>query len=184
MENFKNIVVFVALPSEFQLDHPSITIIYTGVGKVNAAIMATKTLPLYNPEDTVVYNYGSAGSKVLIKNLLYKCTKFEQYDMDARPLVESAGITPYDEEIYPHIPSLIEFNEAMSGYLCSTADRFQENPSAPIVDMEAYSIAKVCKIFGFDFTAYKFVSDDGNAEEWEQNHMNGADLFMEVLNGS
>ena len=49
------------------------------------------------------------------------------------------------------------------------------------VDMEAYSIAKVCKIFGFDFVAYKFVSDDGNADEWEQNHMNGADLFMRVL---
>ena len=68
-----------------------------------------------------------------------------------------------------------------SGYLCSTADKFQENPSAPIVDMEAYSIAKVCKIFGFDFAAYKFISDDGNANEWEENHMNGADLFKDVL---
>ena len=175
----KNIIVFVALPSEFKIDHPNITVIYTGVGKVNAAIMATKTLPLYNSEDTIVYNYGSAGSKVLVKNFLYKCTKFEQSDMDARPLVESIGITPYDDCIYPDIPSLITFDD--DGFLCSTADRFQENPSAPIVDMEAYSIAKVCKIFGFDFVAYKFVSDDGNADEWEQNHMNGADLFREVL---
>ena len=182
MESFNNIVVFVALPSEFQLDHPNVTVVYTGVGKVNAAIMATKTLPIYNTKDTIVYNYGSAGSKVLVKNILYKCTKFEQFDMDARPLADSIGITPYDEETYPDIPSLIVFNEANSGYLCSTADRFQENPSAPIVDMEAYSIAKVCKIFGFDFAAYKFVSDDGNADEWKQNHMNGADLFMEVLN--
>ena len=181
MENLKNIVVFVALPYEFQIDHPDITVVYTGVGKVNAAIMATKTLPLYNPEDTIVYNYGSAGSKVLVKNLLYKCTRFQQSDMDARPLVDSIGITPYDEEIYPSISNIIEFDEELSGYLCSTADRFQENPSAPIVDMEAYSIAKVCKIFGFDFVAYKFVSDDGNADEWEQNHMNGADLFMRVL---
>lgn len=178
----RHIVVFVALPSEFQLDHPNITVVYTGVGKVNAAIMATKTLPLYNPEDTIVFNYGSAGSKVLIKNLLYKCTKFEQFDMDARPLVDSISITPFDNEIYPKIESLIVFED--SGYLCSTADKFQENPSAPIVDMEAYSIAKVCKIFGFDFAAYKFVSDNGDANEWEQNHMNGADLFMEVLNGS
>jgi adenosylhomocysteine nucleosidase len=180
----KSIVVFVALPSEFQLDHPNINVVYTGVGKVNAAIMATKTLPIYDPEDTLVYNYGSAGSKKLVKNLLYKCTKFEQFDMDARPLVESIGITPYDEEIYPYIPYLIEFDEAKSGYLCSTADKFQENPSAHIVDMEAYSIAKVCKIFGFEFAAYKFISDDGNADEWKQNHMSGADLFMEVLNGN
>ena len=182
MENIKHIIVFVALPSEFDLDHPNVTVVYTGVGKVNAAIMATKTLPLYNPEDTIVYNYGSAGSKVLVKNILYKCTKFEQSDIDARPLVDSVGTTPYDEEIYPQVSSLIEFDESLSGYLCSTADKFQENPSAPIVDMEAYSIAKVCKIFGFDFAAYKFISDDGNADEWEQNHMNGADLFKEVLN--
>ena len=182
MENIKHIIVFVALSSEFDLDHPNVTVVYTGVGKVNAAIMATKTLPLYNPEDTIVYNYGSAGSKVLVKNILYKCTKFEQSDIDARPLVDSVGTTPYDEEIYPQVSSLIEFDEALSGYLCSTADKFQENPSALIVDMEAYSIAKVCKIFGFDFAAYKFISDDGNADEWEQNHMNGADLFKEVLN--
>ena len=44
------------------------------------------------------------------------------------------------------------------------------------------SIAKVCKIFGFNFAAYKFISDDGNANEWEQNHMNGADLFKDILN--
>jgi adenosylhomocysteine nucleosidase len=176
----KNIIVFVALPTEFETDNQNITVVYTGVGKVNSSIMATKTLHLYNPQETIVLNYGSAGSKVLNKNLLYKCTKFEQSDMDARPLVENIGVTPYDNEIYPNIESLIVFED--SGYLCSTADKFQENPSAPLVDMEAYSIAKVCKIFGFDFAAYKFVSDDGNANEWEQNHMNGADLFREVLN--
>jgi adenosylhomocysteine nucleosidase len=182
MDYIKNIIVFVALPSEFQTDHPDVTVIYTGVGKVNAAIMATKTLPLYNPENTIVYNYGSAGSKTLDKNKLYKCTKFEQHDMDARPLVDNAGITPYDENIYPNLSSIIEFFN--DGFLCSTADRFQENPSASVVDMEAYSIAKVCKIFGFDFVSYKFISDDGNANDWEQNHMNGAKLFSEVLNAN
>lgn len=174
------IIVFVALKSEFEFEHPNVSVVYTGVGKVNAAIMATKTLPSYNPENTIVLNYGSAGSKTLVKNLLYKCTRFEQFDMDARPLVANSGITPYDDEIYPEIESSIVFEE--SGYLCSTADKFQENPSAPIVDMEAYSIAKVCKIFGFNFAAYKFISDDGNANEWEENHMNGADLFKDILN--
>ena len=29
-----------------------------------------------------------------------------------------------------------------------------------------------------------YFSDDGNADEWKQNHMSGADLFMEVLCGS
>jgi nucleoside phosphorylase len=47
--------------------------------------------------------------------------------------------------------------------------------------MEAYSIAKVCKIYGFDFTAYKFISDDGNHEDWTKNHNKGIELFLQQL---
>ena len=39
----------------------------------------------------------------------------EQFDMDARPLVDNSGVTPYDDEIYPEIGSSIVFEE--SGYL-------------------------------------------------------------------
>jgi adenosylhomocysteine nucleosidase len=180
----KNIVLFVALESELPAENlpENVEIYYTGVGKVNAAIKATSVLSVKDSNNTLVINYGSAGSKILKKNHLYRCTKFEQADMDARPLVDNIGETPYDEKIYEKMSKVIMFDKDEDGYLCSTADRFQENPLVPIVDMEAYSIAKVCKIFGYNFTAYKFVSDNGNAEEWEQNHMNGADLFMEILN--
>ena len=179
-----NIVLFVALESELKnVNLPeNVEIYYTGVGKVNAAIKATSVLSVKDSKNTLVINYGSAGSKILSKNCLYKCTKFEQADMDARPLVNDIGETPYDEMIYENMPKVIMFNEDDDGYLCSTADKFQENPSAHLVDMESYSIAKVCKIFGFDFVAYKFVSDDGNSEEWKENHKNGAELFLRELN--
>lgn len=180
-----NIILFVALESELTANSlpENVEIYYTGVGKVNAAIKATSILSVKNSKNTLVINYGSAGSKFLVKNNLYKCTKFEQADMDARPLVDDIGVTPYDENIYQNISQVILFgeNDYDSGYLCSTADKFQENPSAPLVDMEAYSIAKVCKIFGFDFLAYKFVSDDGNSNEWIENHKNGAELFLQEL---
>lgn len=178
----KNIILFVALESELpNVNLPdNVEIYYTGVGKVNAAIKATSVLSVKDSKNTIVVNYGSAGSKILHKNNLYKCSKFEQADMDARPLVHNIGETPYDDMIYHNIPRLITFDE--SGYACSTADKFQENPSSPLVDMESYSIAKVCKIFGFDFVAYKFVSDDGNSEEWKENHRNGAELFLRELN--
>jgi len=181
----KNILIFVALESELSnIDLPeNVEIFYTGVGKVNAAIKATNVLSFRNSQNTLVVNYGSAGSKILSKNNIYKCSKFEQSDMDARPLVENIGETPFDDYIYVNMPSVISFDDGYEskGYLCSTADKFQENPSAPLVDMEAYSIAKVCKIFGFDFVAYKFVSDDGNSEEWQENHHNGAKLFLREL---
>jgi adenosylhomocysteine nucleosidase len=179
-----NIVLFVALESELPANElpENVEIYYTGVGKVNAAIKATSVLSVKDSKNTLVINYGSAGSKILNKNNLYKCTKFEQADIDARPLVDTIGETPYDEIIYENIPKIIEFKKDDVGYFCSTADKFQENPSAPLVDMEAYSIAKVCKIFGFNFITYKFVSDDGNSEEWKDNHKNGAGLFLRELN--
>ena len=180
----KNIVLFVALDSELPAENlpENVEIYYTGVGKVNAAIKATSVLSVKDSNNTLVINYGSAGSKILNKNHLYRCTKFEQADMDARPLVDSIGETPYDEMIYDNMPKVIMFDQDEDEYICSTADKFQENPSTPLVDMESYSIAKVCKIFGFDFVAYKFVSDDGNSEEWKENHKNGAKLFLRELN--
>ena len=177
----KNIILFVALESELpNVNLPNnVEIHYTGVGKVNAAIKATSVLSVKDSKNTLVINYGSAGSKVLDKNNLYICNKFEQADMDARPLVDNIGETPYDQTIYENMTSLITFDGY--GLICSTADKFQENPSALIVDMESYAIAKVCKIFGFDFVAYKFVSDDGNSEEWKENHKNGVFYFLEEL---
>ena len=177
-----NIFLFVALGTELPaVNLPDyVEIYYTGVGKVNAAIKATNVLSVKDSKNTLVINYGSAGSKILNKNNLYRCTKFEQADMDARPLVDNIGETPYDENIYENMTNLITFDGY--GYICSTADKFQENPSVPLVDMEAYAIAKVCKIFGFDFVAYKFVSDDGNSEEWKENHKNGVEDFLFELN--
>jgi adenosylhomocysteine nucleosidase len=177
----KNLILFVALESEFPRQQVSdnLEIYYTGVGKVNAAIKATQVLVNKSSDNTLVLNYGSAGTNSLAKNSLFKCNKFEQLDIDARPLIKFKGVTPYDNLIYPAIPATIEFGA--DGEICSTADQFQEKPPAAIVDMEAYSIAKVCKILNFDFISYKYISDDGSHEEWESNHMNGQDLFMEIL---
>jgi nucleoside phosphorylase len=47
--------------------------------------------------------------------------------------------------------------------------------------MEAYALAKVCKIYGYDFTAFKFISDDGNPDDWEENHHLGVEKFLKKL---
>jgi len=174
-------ILFVALESEFPMEFAprNFELYYTGIGKVNAAFKATNILSNKNPLDYIVLNYGSAGTNFLNKNTIHKCTKFQQSDIDARPLAASQGITPYDESIYPQIPSIIEFSD--EGKLCSTADSFQETPLSEIVDMEAYAIAKVCKILNFPFVSYKFISDDGNLDDWKNNHHNGIDLFLQKL---
>jgi len=176
----KHIILFVALESELpkELIPPNVSVYYTGVGKVNAAIKATEVLSGLLPNfNATVLNYGSAGSNTIPKGTLADCRYFIQQDM-ITPFGHRHE-TPFDSEIYPEIKEpTIEFG---TGYVCRTQDKFEDNPQG-IFDMEAYAIAKVCKIYGFDFRAYKYISDGGDIDEWEENHSKGKELFVEQLN--
>jgi adenosylhomocysteine nucleosidase len=178
----KHIILFVALESELpkELVPPNVSVFYTGVGKTNAAIKATEVLTGLNgglkPFNAIVLNYGSAGSNTIPKGTLADCRYFIQNDMYT-PFGKTHE-TPFDSEIYPEIKEpTIEFG---TGYVCRTQDKFEDNPQG-IFDMEAYAIAKVCKINHFDFTAYKYISDAGDSDEWKENHSKGASLFLEQL---
>ena len=175
------VILFVALPSELpkELVPNGIDVVYTGVGKVNAAIKATETLKDLDPKDVVVINYGSAGGPEAFVGNLFKCKTFVQRDMDARPFAKET-VTPFDTIIYPRLDN----NECINfgtGLTCHTQDKFEKKPLA-VYDMESYSIAKVCKIYGFDFTAYKYISDNGNPDDWSENHNKGIQQFLEILN--
>ena len=50
-----------------------------------------------------------------------------------------------------------------------------------VVDMEAYALAKTCRNLEIDFVSYKYISDDGNADDWEKNCGNGVKEFKKVL---
>jgi adenosylhomocysteine nucleosidase len=175
----KHIILFVALESELpkELVPPNVSVYYTGVGKVNAAIKATEVLSGLLPNfNATILNYGSAGSNTIPKGTLAKCKHFIQNDMNT-PFVSNHG-TPFDELLHSHLKEpILDFG---SGYVCRTQDRFEDNPDG-IFDMEAYAIAKVCKIWGFDFTAYKYISDGGDVGDWQDNHQKGAELFLEKL---
>ena len=159
-------------------------VLYTGVGKVNATYHLTSYLSrslgwaTYKPK--LIINYGTAGSKVY--NGLVDCTKFIQRDMDATPMGFNLGETPFEEE-----PSLIDFshikNPIGKNLCCYTGDSFETNISQydDVVDMEAYALAKVCRNLGIDFISYKYITDDGNPEDWENFHAEGAEEFKKVL---
>lgn len=174
------IKLFVALPSEFPIEKApmGVDVIYTGVGKINAAIKATQTLENLSPADTIVINYGSAGAFEGMFGQLFKCKTFVQNDIDARPFAKKT-ITPFDDVVYPKLSNgdTISFG---TGSVCYTQDKFEKKPHE-ICDMEAYSIAKVCKIYGFDFTSYKYISDSGHPDDWSENHTKGIELFLQQL---
>lgn len=180
----KKIILFVALESELPPDRvpDSVDVYYTGVGKVNAAIKATEVLCHarsygVHTSDTLVVNYGSAGSNTTPMGTLIECRSFLQNDM----ITPFGGkySTPFDEVFYPQLREpVITFGD---GYLCKTQDKFEDTPDG-IFDMEAYAIAKVCKMNRFEFVSYKYISDDGDSNEWDVNHNKGIDKFLDILN--
>ena len=151
---------------------------HTGVGKINAAIKLIELIHLYEP--TQVINYGTAGSVKREISGLIECTTFIQHDMDARGLLDfKLGETPFDP-----ISKITLSNE---GYTCATGDRFVKNKlemDCDIVDMEAYALAKICKIKNIDFKCFKYISDYANEQssnDWKENCHKGANDFLSLF---
>ena len=168
--------IFVAALKE---ETPKLNKFYhTGVGKINASIKLMELINEHNP--TQVINYGTAGSLKKEINGLVECTTFVQHDMDARGLLDfQLGETPFDL-----ISKIVLSNE---GYICATGDKFVKNElelNCDIVDMEAYALAKVCKIKDIDFKCFKYISDYANEEssnDWKENCHKGARDFLSLF---
>ena len=149
---------------------------FTGVGKINATHTITQLILKHQPEEIV--NFGSVGS--LNKQLkgLIEVTKFYQRDMDVRGLMKlKLGETPFD--------SIQEIITNDAGYSCRTRDSFVQSKiemNVDVVDMEAYALAKICKLHNVCFKCFKFISDnaDENASsDWLENCKKGSQLFLE-----
>ena len=150
---------------------------HTGVGKINAAIKLIELIHLYKPNQVI--NYGTAGSLKREISGLIECTTFIQHDMDARGLLDfKLGETPFDP-----ISKIILSHE---GYICATGDKFVKNKlemDCDIVDMEAYALAKICKIKNIDFKCFKYISDyanDQSSNDWKENCHKGASDFLSL----
>ena len=152
---------------------------HTGVGKINATYNLIKLI--YKHKPTEVINYGTAGAIKKGLSGIVECTKFYQRDMDVRGLLDlKLGETPFD-----NLNGIINSED---GYSCGSGDNFvnkQIEMEIDLVDMEAYALAKVCKLEGIDFKCFKFISDnaDSNASlDWIENCKKGAKLFHTKMN--
>lgn len=182
-------LVVTALQSELPNVSPD-SILFTGVGKVNATYSLTKYL-VEHPEIKTVINYGTAGKAYNVnKGELIQCTTFLQGDMDCGTLTGGPGVTYGDTD-----PSALQFGT--EGKICRTQDQFVTDLSVldmfehlvcyekfNVVEMEAYALAKVCYNMHRDFICYKYVSDDANTDdngEWEENVDKGEPMFEKIL---
>ena len=150
---------------------------HIGVGKINATYSTLRLINIYKPK--IIINYGTAGA--VNKNLsgIIECTKFYQRDMDVRSLNFELGETPFDE--------IKEIIISENGYSCGSGDNFVSQKidmNVDVVDMEAYAIAKVCKLENIEFRCFKYISDkaDENANiDWKKNLEKGAKAFSNFI---
>ncbi len=133
-------------------------------------------------------NLGTAGSSVFATGTLVECTRFVQRDMDASPLGFAVGETPYDEH-----PAVLA-HDARFAHLpaasCGSGDSFclgYDAAQFQVVDMEAYALAKVCRMQGLDFGCVKFISDGAKdadaAREWHAGAPTAGARLLEFLRG-
>ncbi|MDA7770536.1 5'-methylthioadenosine/S-adenosylhomocysteine nucleosidase [Candidatus Pelagibacter sp.] len=153
---------------------------HSGVGKINATYNTLKLINVHKPQ--IVINYGTAGAINTKLRGIVECTKFYQRDMDVRGLDFELGETPFD--------SIKEIITSENGFSCGTGDSFVNKKidmKVDVVDMEAYAIAKVCKLEKIEFRCFKYISDnaDHNANlDWNKNLVLGVNAFQKYMNDS
>jgi adenosylhomocysteine nucleosidase len=187
-----NVLVVMALPAESAgvFEAAAIPVLYCGVGKVNAAIAVTRELrraahAAQSPP--LVLNFGSAGSRVHGAGSLVACHEFVQRDMDVTGLGFDLGVTPFDEA-----PALLRFEPRfphLPAAVCGSGDSFATRASAvacDVVDMEAYAIAKACRLEHAPFACAKYVTDGADhsaADQWRSNVHKAAEEFLALYRG-
>jgi adenosylhomocysteine nucleosidase len=181
------ILVVMALRAEGagRFEAAGVEVLYTGVGKVNAAIALTRKLARAcqsGARQPLVVNFGTAGSPNLPPRTLVACRRFVDRDMDVGALGFAPGVTPFDE-----LPPMLEFPAVFPGLpeaVCGSGDSFataHAGIECDVVDMEAYALAKACKRAGAEFACVKYVSDGadaGAAEHWRENVAGAAERFV------
>ncbi|MFJ4067239.1 nucleosidase [Pseudomonas sp. NPDC089996] len=157
--------------------------VFTGIGKVNAAIGLTRAIQQQRPR--LIVNLGSAGSQRHGKGEVVCCTRFVQRDMDVTPL----GFARYETPL-SNIPVLLEHGQAIAGLpeeTCGSGDSFEVNHGdAPydVVDMEAYVFALIAREEGIPFVCLKYISDDAGSDaagDWAVQVHLAAEAFRRVL---
>lgn len=183
-------LIVMALPSESEghIEALGFPVVYTGLGKVNAAHGLMRALYLAGGRQepiSYVLNLGSAGSHKHKRGALVEADRFIQRDMDVVGLGFPLGATPFEET--PAMLSVSARFAELPKAVCGTGDSFLQGPSpieCCVVDMEAYALAKVCLFENLPFACVKYVTDgadDAAAGDWSTHITDAPHAFAALL---
>lgn len=180
------VLLVVALEQELSpaatalLNDHKIDIVYSGVGKVNAALSTYAAIRWYNPD--IIFNYGTAGATGGATGLV-EVTELCQRDMLPGQL-GSRGITPFAKSTDLYLTN------QRSGLRCGTGDSFVSDKDpwltaqVDVVDMESWAIARAASIHGIPWRSYKYISDNTDQDSsaaWLANVAKGSEEFTRLL---
>jgi adenosylhomocysteine nucleosidase len=149
-----------------------------GVGKVNAAINTMRLCHMYHPRRII--NMGTAGG-IRLGHGVHRINTVWQHDVNLMALGMKPGIHFNDPESMIIMPGI--------GKTCASGDIFITEPDkirveCDVVDMEAYSVAKVANRLGIDIEVWKYISDPADAgagTTWKEQVAAGEPFYRKVL---
>lgn len=149
-----------------------------GVGKVNSAINTLKLCNLHRPKRII--NMGTAGG-IRLGHGIHRINTVWQHDVNLMALGMKPGIHFNDPESMIIMPGI--------GKTCASGDIFITEPEklrveCDVVDMEAYSVAKVANKLGIDIEIWKYISDPADAtagKTWKEQVASGESFYLKVL---
>lgn len=153
-------------------------IIYTGVGKVNAALHLQEAVLESRP--SLVVNIGTAGTpKHRIGDVLI-CNEFFDGDLVE---IESAV-----KHLKFGLPARYEavFKPSRSVTTQDTFSCYSRPITTDASDMESFALARVCERYGLPFVAIKIVTDiigQTSISKWEEQLPEARIKAQAVLNG-
>jgi adenosylhomocysteine nucleosidase len=149
-----------------------------GVGKVNAAINTMRLCHLYHPNRII--NLGTAGG-ISLTSGVHRINTVWQHDVNLMALGLLPGVHFNDPVSMITIPGI--------GKTCASGDIFITEPQkirieCDMVDMEAYSVAKVANRLGIDIEIWKYISDPADiasGSTWKEQVAAGEPFYRTVL---
>lgn len=146
-----------------------------GIGKVESAINTLKLIQKFQPDHVV--NFGSCGN-------------LKDYNVGEILPIGTVYDDFYGCVVPEHDPIVI----SESPFKLFTTDTFYDSSAVysntyidnvrkcDLVDMEGYSIAKVCLSENISVSLYKWISDSGDSTDWKANASIGYNNFKKFFN--
>ena len=170
----------ILLVSATKLEHHDkelfgIPIHIVGVGKVESAINTYKLIQEHKPQQVI--NFGSCGNLKAhnIGNVLEIGTVYDDFHGCVVPEHSSIKVSDTKVKLF----TTDTFYDSTATYSNSYVENLRK---CDLVDMEGYSIAKVCLSENISLSLFKWISDSGDSTDWRANASIGYNNFKKVFN--